>query len=276
MKKFLKKNWIDFVAIPIGLFIFAAPFYFIFVTASKNAKESFQFNFNFGEKFLLWENIKTVLATDDGIVIRAFINSTILTVVSVTLVVFVSSMAAFVFARRPSKWTTLANIMVLAGLVVPPAIVPTIWVLQKLNLFKTMQGLILIEVAYSAAFAILIYKSFIASIPKEIDEAAAMDGCTGFSLYRRIIFPLLMPVNVTIIVTTSVAIFNDFTNPLYFLPGAENTTVQLTLYYFSSAYLTQYNLLFTDILLITIPPLIVFIIFNKRIVSGLTAGSVKG
>ena len=109
-----------------------------------------------------------------------------------------------------------------------------------------------------------------------LDEAAAMDGCTGFSLYRRIIFPLLMPVNVTIIVTTSVAVFNDFTNPLYFLPGNENATVQLTLFYFQSAYLTQYNLLFTDILLITIPPLIVFIIFNKKIVSGLTAGSVKG
>jgi raffinose/stachyose/melibiose transport system permease protein len=85
-----------------------------------------------------------------------------------------------------------------------------------------------------------------------------------------------MPVNVTIIVTTSVAIFNDFTNPLYFLPGNDNATVQLTLYNFQSAYLTQYNLLFTDILLITIPPLIVFIIFNKKIVAGLTAGSVKG
>jgi len=85
-----------------------------------------------------------------------------------------------------------------------------------------------------------------------------------------------MPVNVTIIITTSVAIFNDFTNPLYFLPGAENATVQLTLFYFQSTYLTQYNLLFTDILLITIPPLIVFIIFNKKIVAGFTAGSVKG
>ena len=148
--------------------------------------------------------------------------------------------------------------------------------LQKLHLFKTLQGLIFIQVAYSAAFAILIYKSFIASIPKEIDEAAAMDGCTGFSLYRRIIFPLLMPVNITIIVTTSVAIFNDFTNPLYFLPGAKNATVQLTLFNFQSQYLTQYNLLFTDILLITIPPLLVFIIFNKRIVSGMTAGAVKG
>jgi raffinose/stachyose/melibiose transport system permease protein len=276
MKKFLRKNWVDFVAVPVGVFVFAAPFILIFLTSTKNAKESYQFNFELGEKFLLWQNIKTVLQTSDGVVIRAFINSTILTVVSVTLVVFATSMAAFIFARRPGKLTTFANIMVLTGLVVPPAVVPTIWVLQRLHLFKTMPGLIFIEVAYSAAFSILIYKGFIASIPREIDEAAAMDGCTGFALYRRIIFPLLMPVNVTIIVTTSVAIFNDFTNPLYFLPGNENATVQLTLFYFQSAYLTQYNLLFTDILLITIPPLIVFIIFNKKIVSGLTAGSVKG
>lgn len=276
MKRFLRKYWLDFVAVPIGLFVFVAPFILIFLTATKNSKESYQFNFELGEEFLLWQNIKAVLETSDGIVIRAFINSTILTVVSVILIVFVSSMAAFVFSRRPGKVSTVANILVLVGLVVPPAIVPTIWVLQSLNLFKTMQGLILIQVAYNAAFAIIIYRGFIRTIPREIDEAAALDGCTGFSLYRRIIFPLLMPVNVTIIVTTSVAIFNDFTNPLYFLPGNENTTVQLTLFYFQSAYLTQYNLLFTNILLITIPPLIVFIIFNKKIVSGLTAGSIKG
>ena len=101
MKKFLRKYWIDFVAIPVGLFVFVAPFVLIFLTATKNSKESFQFNFSLGEKFLLWENIKTVLQTNDGIVIRAFVNSTILTLVSVVLIVFVSSMAAFVFARRP-------------------------------------------------------------------------------------------------------------------------------------------------------------------------------
>lgn len=276
MKKFLKKNWLDLVSLPIGVFIFVAPFTLIFLTSTKTAQEAFKFDFTFGENFLLWQNIKTVLQTNDGTVIRAFVNSTIITVLSVILVIIFSSMAAFIFARRPGKVTSIANILVLAGLVVPPAIVPTIWVLQRIHLFKTLPGLIFIEVAYSAAFSILIYKGFIASIPREIDEAAAMDGCTGLSLFRKIIFPLLMPVNVTILVTTSVAIFNDFTNPLYFLPGAENVTAQLTLYNFRSQYLTSYNLLFTDILLITIPPLIVFILFNKKIVSGLTAGSVKG
>mgnify|MGYP000668010505 CR=1 FL=1 len=81
---------------------------------------------------------------------------------------------------------------------------------------------------------------------------------------------------VTVIVVQSVAVFNDFTNPLYFLPGEGTETVQLTLFNFQSQYLTSYNLLFTDILLITIPMVILFAIFNKRIVAGMTAGSVKG
>jgi len=78
-----------------------------------------------------------------------------------------------------------------------------------------------------------------------------------------------------VIVTTSIIIYNDFVNPLYFLPGSENATVQLTLYNFQGQYLTQWNLLFTDVLLITIPPLILFILFNRKIVSGLTAGALK-
>jgi raffinose/stachyose/melibiose transport system permease protein len=81
---------------------------------------------------------------------------------------------------------------------------------------------------------------------------------------------------VTNIVVQSVAIFNDFTNPLYYLPGNGNATVQLTLYNFQSQFNTSYNLLFTNILLITIPPLLVFLFFNRQIVAGVTAGAVKG
>ena len=276
MITFIKKWWLDVISVTIGLIVFVAPFTFIFITAGKSTQEAFQFNFKPPAKWMFIENFKSVIHEANGMVIRAFINTTIITVLSVSLIIFFTSMAAFVMARRPGKVSKFANLAVIAGLIVPPAVVPTIWVLQRIHLFKTLPGLIFIEVAYSASFAILIYRGFIASIPKEVDEAAAMDGCTGFGLYRRIIFPLLMPVNVTILVTTSVAIFNDFTNPLYFLPGAQNATVQLTLYNFQSQYLSRFNLLFMDILLITIPPLILFVFFNKRIVSGMTAGSVKG
>ena len=165
--------------------------------------------------------------------------------------------------------------MVLAGLIIPPAVVPTIFVLQELHLFKSLWGLVLVEVAYVAPFSILLFRAFVATIPREIDEAAMIDGCTGFSLFFRVVFPLLRPVTITVIVTTSIIIYNDFVNPLYFLPGSENATVQLTLYNFQGQYLTQWNLLFTDVLLITIPPLILFILFNRKIVSGLTAGALK-
>jgi raffinose/stachyose/melibiose transport system permease protein len=112
-------------------------------------------------------------------------------------------------------------------------------------------------------------------MPWEIDEAAVIDGCGGAQLFFRIIFPLLQPVTSTIIILSAVNIFNDFVNPLYFLPGARNVTVQLTLYNFMSMFVTKWNLLFSDVVLISIPPLILFLFFNKRIVAGLTAGALK-
>ena len=165
---------------------------------------------------------------------------------------------------------------VLAGLIIPPAVVPTIWVLQELHLFKTLHGMMLIQVAYGLAFTVLLYRSFVATIPRDLDEAARIDGAKPWQIFFRVILPLLQPVTVTVIVVQSIAIFNDFTHPLYYLPGRENVTVQLTLYNFQSQFSSQLNLLFMNILLVTIPPLIVYIFFNRQIVAGMTAGAVKG
>jgi raffinose/stachyose/melibiose transport system permease protein len=149
-------------------------------------------------------------------------------------------------------------------------------VLQKLGLFDTLPGLVLIEIAFGMSFCILLFRAFIATIPRELDEAAIIDGAGPMRVFFSVIFPLLRSVTVTVIVTQSVFVFNDFVNPLYFTPGDENATVQLTLFNFQSQFNTQYNLLFADILLITIPPLIMFMFFNRRIVAGITAGAVKG
>ena len=154
--------------------------------------------------------------------------------------------------------------------------VPTIWVLQGIGLFKTIHGMILIQVAYGLSFSILLYRAFIATIPRDLDEAARIDGAKPTQIFFRVILPLLKPVTVTNIVVQSIGIFNDFTNPLYYLPGRENVTVQLTIYNFQSQFNTQYNLMFMNILLVTIPPLIVFIFFNRQIVAGMTAGAIKG
>ena len=164
----------------------------------------------------------------------------------------------------------------LAGLIVPPAVVPTIWVLQRMGLFKTMPGLILIEATFGLSFCILLFRAFVATIPRELDEAAIIDGAGPLRLFFSVILPLLRPVIITVVVVQAVAVFNDFTNPLYFLPGDENATVQLTLYNFQSQMVSQFNLLFMDILLITVPPLVMYIFFNRQIVAGMTSGAVKG
>jgi raffinose/stachyose/melibiose transport system permease protein len=274
--KTLTRYGLGGIAILVSGVLFLVPFAFILLTAAKDQQESARLEFSWPTHFQLVQNFKDVLATRDYMVVIAFINSTILTVASVAILVVLAAMVAFILQRRRSRWNIPINMLVLAGLIIPPAVVPTIWVLQELGLFKTLHGLILIEVAFGISFCILLYRAFISSIPKELDEAAVIDGAGPLRLFFRVIFPLLRPVTITVIVVQSVVIFNDFTNPLYFLPGDKNATVQLTLFNFQSQYNTQSNLLFMNILLITIPPLIMFMFFNRQIVTGMTSGAVKG
>ena len=268
--------WLSIVAIVVSFVVFVIPFLFILLTALKSRQDAANLNFSWPKQFQFVQNFIDVIQARDYLLIIAYINSTILTVGSVAILVVLASMVAYVLQRRQSRWNGVVNFLVLSGLIMPPAVVPTIWVLQKIGLFRTMPGLILVEVAFGLSFCILLFRAFIASIPKELDEAAVIDGAGSVRLFFRVIFPLLRSVMVTVILTQSVAVFNDFVNPLYFLPGEQNATVQLTIFNFYSQFSTQYNLLFMDILLITIPPLILYIFFNRQIVSGMTAGAVKG
>ena len=273
--RLIRRYWLDVVALALATVVFVIPFGLIVLTAMKDSADAARLDLSWPTSWHVWENISEVVTAHDYMLVRATKNSVILTVAAVTLLVVSCSMAGFVLERRRDRMAKSVNAMVLAGLIIPPAIVPTIFVLQELHLFKSLWGLVLVEVAYVAPFSILLFRAFVATIPREIDEAAMIDGCTGFSLFFRVVFPLLRPVTITVIVTTSIIIYNDFVNPLYFLPGDENATVQLTLYNFQGQYLTQWNLLFMDVLLITIPPLILFMVFNRKIVSGLTAGALK-
>jgi raffinose/stachyose/melibiose transport system permease protein len=274
--KTLQKYLIGGLALLISSVVFLLPFAFIVFMALKDRKEASLRSFSLPTTWHFWDNLVEVIQTRNYMLLTAFANSVILTVASVSILVILGAMAGFILQRHPSKWTVLVNSLVLGGLIIPPAVVPTIWLLQGIGVFKTMPGMIFIEVAYGLSFTVLLFRAFVATIPRELDEAAVIDGAGPLRLFFEIIFPLLKPVISTIIVVQSVAIFNDFTNPLYYLPGNKNVTVQLTLYNFQSQFSTSYNLLFMNILLITIPPLVIFLFFQRQIIAGLTAGAVKG
>ncbi|WP_438854809.1 carbohydrate ABC transporter permease [Agromyces sp. M3QZ16-3] len=264
------------VAILVALVIFIVPFTFIVFTAGKTQAEASFLEFSWPTEWVFFENIATVLQNRDWLLVRAFVNSTVLTVGAVAIMVVLGAMVGYVLQRRKSRWNPLVNTLVLAGLIIPPAVVPTIWVLQGLGLFKTLIGLIAVHVAFGLSFCILLFRAFVATIPRELDEAAIIDGAGPVKLFFRVIFPLLRSVIVTVIVVQAVFVFNDFTYALYFLPGEENATVQLTTFNYISQSVSSFNLLFADVLLITIPPLIMYIFFQRQIVAGMTSGAVKG
>lgn len=265
----------DIVGLFVSIFIFVLPFVFMIFNSLKERKEANFLHFAFPKK-VLWANYKEVIQTSNYAIMRAFKNSLLITLFSLILLIVMCSMAAYSIQRRNDKQTNILTSLFMAGLMLPPAILPTIWVMQYLHIYKTMFSMVMIETALQMPFTILLYRGFMSTVPKEMEEASYMDGCSKLRVYAQIIFPLLKPITATVIILDAVTIFNDFMNPLYFFPGKDNITVQLTLYNFMGKFTSSYNLLFADTILITLPMFLLFIIFNKKIIAGMSQGSVKG
>lgn len=264
------------VGVIVTFVVFIIPFLFMLLEASKGKLEANQLRLSLPTEWHLIENIVTVIKNQDYQIVRAFYNSAIITTGSVALVVFICSMAGYYIQRNNDKMGRFTNNYLTIGLMVPPSIMPTIWIMQGLGLYKTMPGMILIETTLLIPFTVMLFRGYMANIPSELDEAALMDGCTPLTAFTKVIFPLLKPVTATAVILNSVTVYNDFMNPLYFLPGSKNATVQLTLSTYTTLYKTEYNLLFANVLLIVLPMLILFLALNEKIINGITAGSVKG
>jgi raffinose/stachyose/melibiose transport system permease protein len=268
--------WLDIVTVISAVIVFVTPFYFMLLMSLKNRREAGLMNLAWPQDYLHFENFSRVISTGRFMIVRAFFNSLQITVGSVLILIVICSLGGYILQRVSSKFLSGVNLMILTGLMLPPAILPTIWVLNFIGIYRTLFGMILVETALHIPFCTMLYRGFAAALPREMEEAAYVDGCGSWYMFVRIIFPLMLPVTATITVIQSVSIFNDFVNPLYFLPGSRNPTVQLTLYNFLGQFESDWNLVFADVILITIPPLVLFIFFNKKIVSGITAGAIKG
>lgn len=265
----------DILGVLVTCVLFLVPFYFMLVQSLKSKAEANKLSISWPSE-LHFENYIEVFKHGNYQLVTAFKNSGILTLFTVLGLLVTAAMAAYVIQRRHDKVMTGIQSVIMLGLMIPAAILPTINLLQTLHIYKTMFSMVMIEIALQTPFAIMLYRGYMASIPRELEEAARIDGCTRWQIFQKVIFPLLKPIQATLIILVGVQTFNDFTNPLYFLPGSENTTVQLTLYSYQGQLASSFNLLFADIIVITLPMLLLFIIFNKKIVDGMVAGSVKG
>lgn len=251
-------------------------FYFVIITACKTTGEAAQLTLKLPGEWDLLENIAYIFQYQHHALLKAFKNSAVITVGSVLFLVFTSSATALIMQRRAGLLSRTSNKLIVAGLIVPASVIPTYWMLNMLHVANTLFGLCLVEVATMFPFAVMLYKGYISSVPREIDEAAVIDGCGPIALYTKIIFPLIKPITATVVILRSVLIYNDFQNPQYYMSGSSTQTVQLFVYSLKSAWTTDYGHLFTAAIVVSLPLILLYIFLNQKILEGMTAGSVKG
>ncbi len=251
-------------------------FYFVIVTACKDTADAAKLTLSLPENFRLMENLQFIFRYQHGALLKAFKNSLVITLVSVFFLVAAASATAVIMQRREGLLSRISNKLIVAGLIVPASVIPTYWMLNTLHVANTLAGLCLVEVATMFPFAVMLYKGYISSLPTEIDEAAVIDGCGSLTLYTRILFPLSKPITATVIILRSVLIYNDFENPQYYMSGSSTQTVQLFVYSLKSAWTTDYGHLFAAAIVVSLPLILLYIFLNRRILEGMTAGSVKG
>ena len=207
---------------------------------------------------------------------QAFRNSMFITVSVTAIVVIAGSLSAFVTSRKQTRYTQFVYYLFLIGMVAPIQIVTTYALLQFLKLSGTFIGVILVETALQMPWTIFTMSGFIKNVPRELDEAAFIDGATPVRTFFSVIFPLLKPIVATVIVTTAMGAWNEFMVPLYFFNSSSKWTMPLTVYNFFGQYSSDWNYVFADLVLTALPITILYLLCQKYVVAGATAGAVKG
>lgn len=209
---------------------------------------------------------------------RALFNTVLITVCSVSLVILLASLAAFPLARWTSRLSTALYLYFVAGLVIPgfALLVPLYSLMKGLGLVNTYLGLVLLYTAGNLPFSVFFFTSFIRGIPRELEEAAAMDGSSPVHTFFRIILPLLKPVTATVAMFVTLGVWNDFLYPFVFLFKPESRTLMASVYNFLGFKSYDPVTLFPATVLASIPLLIFFLILQRQIIAGFISGAIKG
>jgi len=185
-------------------------------------------------------------------------------------------MAAFVIVRSKRKSFSVMFSVFIIGLILPPNMVASVFLLRVLGLYGSPVGLVFVYIAWAIPLLVFLYSGFVKNVSKEIDESSIIDGCSLWSLFFKIIFPILKPVNFTAAIIAMLGVWNDFMAQLYFVNRSSMFSMPMSIYKFYGMYGRNWNLVFADMVLTTVPIAVVFVLFQKYIVEGMTAGAVKG
>lgn len=262
------------IGITAIIIVFLIPFYIMFYLSlsgagSSIAEEWFPRALKFANFANAWKAAKMG---------RAMLNSLIITVGAVVLLVFCAASGGYAAARSRSKINRfIFNVMILS-MMVPGIIntVPLYSIMKKINGINTHWAMILLLACQSLPFSVFLYEGFIRSMIESIEEAAIIDGCSRFAAFWRITFPLLKPITATVVIMQGVGIWNNYSQSVFFLQNQNYHTIPLAISTFFQTYGADYNLLAAGAMIGLTPIVLIFILFQKQFVKGLSSGGVKG
>lgn len=271
-------QWIDIAMFAVTLalaILFCFPIYFSVISAFKSNGEilrdavAFPTSFYTDSFVYLWTKTRFP---------AAMLNSAILTLTSIAFMVLLIPMAAYAIERTGKKWTNAIYVYYLAGMMIPFQVymIPLFKEMKAFGLYGTLTAPILIYISGSVGMGVLLYTSFIKGIPAEIEEAAAIDGCSRMRIFWQIVFPLLGPCTASMVVLQGLGIWNDFLMPSLILPSNKAKTMIVEIFKFVGELASQWDMVFAGTVISIVPVLIAFIFLQKYFVKGIAAGATKG
>ncbi|SFH85075.1 carbohydrate ABC transporter permease [Pisciglobus halotolerans] len=269
-------KWHTYIVIFLGTLLsitWLYPFILIFVNSFKTRSEIFTNTLSFPLDPTS-ENYPRAFAELDYV--QSFTNSLLITVVSIILIVFFTSMAAYALSRYKRKMSSFIYFICGATMLIPfqSVMIPLVGLFGKVSLLNRT-GLIIMNIGFSSSMSIFLYYGALRAIPIALDEAAIIEGANRFQIFFRVIFPMLRSTTVTVIILNAIKIWNDYLLPSLVVNKDGMYTLPLQMYYFFGQYTTQWELALAGLILAIIPIIILYIFLQKYIVEGITEGAVK-
>ena len=274
-KKHIIKTWIlSIAALAVGI-VFVSPLSLVFVNSVKTVREIYLSPLGLPVE-ISWNNFGRVMEKINfG---QALKNSLLFVVFGVAGLLVICSMAAYRLARHRTRVNKFVYLLLVSSILVPfqTVMIPLIKIIASIGLYNTRIGVLLAYYGYGIPFAVFLFYGFLSSIPREIEEAALIDGGSLFQVYRCIILPLLKPICVTVAVLDVLWIYNDFLLPFVLISDNELRTLPLVMYTFFTAYERPWDLAMASLTMVLTPAIIMFVILQKQITGGIVSGAVKG
>lgn len=262
----------------IGLYIlvvlYLSPFFFILVNAFKSRRDIISNPFALPS---MWSVGNFITAFQKMKFLSAFVNSLVVTVISVIGIALFSAMTAYIFVRTDWVFNRIMFFVMVAAMIIPfqAIMIPLVQIYGGLNLLNNRWILIYMYLGFGSSFAVFLYHGFIKAIPLELEEAAMIDGCSRIQVFFRIVFPLLKSTTLTLIILNVLWIWNDFLLPSLILISPSNRTLPLTTFYFHGTYTSDYGLLMAALVLTIFPVIIFYASLQKHVIQGIMEGAIK-